>query len=169
MPTHVPARAFRLARLRSNALVGKVVCAHFHVLNDIVAAQSGAVVKTIGDAAMATFPTPDRAIAAALEMRDAMQELNERHGTEDLLLKIGVHEGPCIAVMLNERQDYFGQTVNIASRVQHLAESQEILTTTPVVENALASSILEARGLKSMSHSSRLRGIANEIGIYALR
>jgi class 3 adenylate cyclase len=146
-----------------------LVRAHFHVLNDIVAAQSGAVVKTIGDAVMATFPTPDRAIAAALEMRDAMRALNERHGTEDLLLKIGLHEGPCIAVMLNERQDYFGQTVNIASRVQHLAGSQEILTTAPVVENALASSILEAKGLKPMSYSSRLRGIANEVSIYALR
>ena len=39
----------------------------------------------------------------------------------DLLLKIGIHEGPCLAVNLNERQDYFGQTVNIASRVQGLA------------------------------------------------
>ena len=40
--------------------------AHFQVLNEIVAAESGAVVKTIGDAVMATFPTPDRALAAAL-------------------------------------------------------------------------------------------------------
>jgi class 3 adenylate cyclase len=40
-----------------------------------------------------------------------------RTGREDLLLKIGLHEGPCIAVSLNERQDYFEQTVNIAARV----------------------------------------------------
>ena len=45
-----------------------------------------------------------------------MRRLHETHGREDLLLKIGIHEGPCLAVMLNERQDYFGQTVNIASR-----------------------------------------------------
>ena len=31
---------------------------------------------------------------------------------------MGIHEGPCLAVTLNEQQDYFGQTVNIASRVQ---------------------------------------------------
>ncbi len=46
---------------------------HFRVLNDIVAAEAGAVVKTIGDAVMATFSTPDRAVAAALRMREAMR------------------------------------------------------------------------------------------------
>ena len=55
-----------------------LVRAHFSVLNEIVAAEAGAVVKTIGDAVMATFPTPDRAVAAALRMREAMRELNER-------------------------------------------------------------------------------------------
>ena len=71
---------------------------HFRVLNEIVAAEAGAVVKTIGDAVMATFLTPDQALAAALRMRDAMRKLNETHGREDLLLKIGIHEGPCLAV-----------------------------------------------------------------------
>jgi class 3 adenylate cyclase len=41
-----------------------------------------------------------------------MRRLNEERGGEDLLLKIGIHEGPCLAVTLNDRQDYFGQTVN---------------------------------------------------------
>ena len=50
---------------------------------------------------------------------------------EDLVVKIGIHEGPCLAVMLNERQDYFGQTVNIAARVQSLSTSQEIHITGP--------------------------------------
>src|SRR5919205_1440037 len=99
----------------------------------IVAAEAGAVVKTIGDAVMATFPTPERAVAAALRMRQAMRAFNAEHGEEDLLLKIGIHEGPCLAVVLNERQDYFGQTVNIAARVQGLAESQAIFATGSVV------------------------------------
>jgi class 3 adenylate cyclase len=98
-----------------------LVRAHFRVLDEIVAAEAGAVVKTIGDAVMAAFPTPDRAISAALRMREAMRELHTgRHG-EDLLLKIGIDQGPCLAVLLNDRQDYFGQTVNIAARVQALA------------------------------------------------
>src|SRR6266498_2351220 len=93
-----------------------LVLAHFRVLNEIIAAEAGAVVKTIGDAVMATFPTPDRAVAAALRMREAVRSI--KHGDRDLLLKIGIHEGPCLAVTLNDRQDYFGQTVNIAARVQ---------------------------------------------------
>ena len=51
-----------------------LVRAHFQVLNEIVAAEAGAVVKTIGDAVMATFATPDRAVAAALRMREAMRD-----------------------------------------------------------------------------------------------
>ena len=84
---------------------------HFHVLTEIVAAEAGAIVKTIGDAVMATFPTPDRALAAALRMREAMSRINAERGNQDLLLKIGIHEGPCLAVILNDSQDYFGQTV----------------------------------------------------------
>src|SRR6185503_16005961 len=53
-----------------------MVQAHFRVLNQIVASEAGAVVKTIGDAVMATFPTPDRAMAAVLRMRDEMRQLN---------------------------------------------------------------------------------------------
>jgi class 3 adenylate cyclase len=145
-----------------------LVRAHFSVLNDIVAEKAGAVVKTIGDAVMATFPTPDRAVAAAMAMRDAMRKLNEERGGEDLLLKIGIHEGPCIAVNLNERQDYFGQTVNIASRVQHLATSREIFATGSVLGDPSASSLLADRGLSPMSQNVTLRGIANEITIYTI-
>lgn len=145
-----------------------LVRAHFQVLHEIVAAEAGAVVKTIGDAVMATFPTPDRAVAAALRMREAMQVLNEKSGREDLILKIGVHTGPCIAVTMNERQDYFGQTVNIASRVQGLATSQAIFVTGEVVGDAKAADLLVAKDLKPVSHNAALRGIAREIPVYAI-
>ena len=145
-----------------------LVQAHFTVLNDIVASEAGAVVKTIGDAVMATFPTPDRAVSAAMQMREAMAKLNSDRGREDLLLKIGIHEGPCIAVSLNERQDYFGQTVNIASRVQHLATSQEIFATEPVLGDPRASSLLATRGLKPEAQNVVLRGIANEVKVFTI-
>src|SRR5262249_56729398 len=102
--------------------------------------------KTIGDAVMATFPTPDRALAAALRMREAMEDLNRKGNIGDLLLKIGIHEGPCLAVNLNERQDYFGQTVNIASRVQGLAGSRSILATAPGGQNPRSASGLGGNG-----------------------
>jgi class 3 adenylate cyclase len=145
-----------------------LVRAHFRILHDIVASETGAVVKTIGDAVMATFQTPDRALAAALRMREAMSALNDERKREDLLLKIGIHEGPCLAVMLNDRQDYFGQTVNIASRVQNLAVSRSIFATGPVVENPQASALLATSGLKPAAQRRSLRGIVDDLAIYEI-
>ena len=145
-----------------------LVKAHFRVLNEIVASEAGAIVKTIGDAVMATFPTPNRAVSAALRMREAMRDLNDGHSREDLLLKIGIHEGPCLAVVLNDRQDYFGTTVNIAARVQGLADSRTILATRSVVTDPLASALLETSGLKPVSQHRALRGIADEVAVYEI-
>jgi class 3 adenylate cyclase len=145
-----------------------LVRAHFRVLNEIVAAEAGAVVKTIGDAVMATFATPERALAAALRMRGAMNILNRERQREDLLLKIGLHEGPCLAVVLNNSQDYFGQTVNIASRVQSLAGPRSILATGSVVDNPQASALLATHGLTAVPRSEPLRGVSEELTIYEI-
>jgi class 3 adenylate cyclase len=141
---------------------------HFRLLQDIVASEKGAVVKTIGDAVMATFATPDRAVAAAIRMREAMSDLAAQRQHQGLLLKIGIHEGPCLAVTLNEQQDYFGQTVNIASRVQGLAASRSIVATEPVVENAQAAAVLGANALKPTVRHISLRGIAERMPIYEI-
>ena len=141
---------------------------HFRVLTDIVGAEAGAVVKTIGDAVMATFPTPNRAVSAALRMRDAMRGLNEERKTDDLMLKIGIHEGPCLAVMLNERQDYFGQTVNIASRVQHLASSRAIYATGSVVSHEASAQLLSKTGLAPVLQHQALRGVADDVPVYEI-
>ncbi len=145
-----------------------MVKAHFKVLNEVVASEAGAVVKTIGDAVMATFPTPERALAAALRIREAMHTLNAASEREDLLVKIGLHEGPCLAVTLNDRLDYFGQSVNIAARVQGLAESSSIFATAPVVEHPAAARMLEAAGHQPQAQRHLLRGIANELTVYEI-
>ena len=140
-----------------------LVRAHFRVLNEIVASEAGAVVKTIGDAVMATFPTPDRALAAALRMHESVRRIKN-----DLLLKIGIHEGPCLAVTLNDRLDYFGQTVNIAARVQNLADSQAILATKSVVEHPQVSKLLEDSKLTPTARDTVLRGVADRMTIYQI-
>jgi class 3 adenylate cyclase len=140
-----------------------LVRAHFRALHQIIAAEAGAVVKTIGDAVMATFPTPDRAVAAALRMREAMHALGP-----DLILKIGIHEGACLAVMLNDRQDYFGQTVNIASRVQGLATSTAIFATGPVVHHQVSARLLERKGVAVSHKEHRLRGIAAGMVVFEI-
>jgi class 3 adenylate cyclase len=145
-----------------------IVRSHFHVLHEIVAEETGAVVKTIGDAVMATFVTPDKAIAAALRMREGMGRLNEERRHEDLLLKIGIHEGPCLAVNLNDRQDYFGQTVNIASRVQNLAVDRSIFATEPVVENRDSAALLARAGLMPIAQQVALKGVTERVKIYEI-
>ena len=141
---------------------------HFRLLHEIIASERGAVVKTIGDAVMATFETPDRAIAAAIRMREAMSDLGAERQHQSLRLKMGIHEGSCLAVTLNGQQDYFGQTVNIASRVQGLAASRSIVVTESVVENADTRTLLESIGLKPTRRSVALSGIVDKMSVYEI-
>jgi class 3 adenylate cyclase len=145
-----------------------LVRAHFHALLEIISSEKGAVVKTIGDAVMATFVRPEHALAAGLRMRAAMDALNAERGTDDLVVKIGIHEGPCLAVMLNERQDYFGQTVNIAARVQGLATSQAIHVTGPVIDAPAVTAILDREAITPIQKQAALRGIADKIMVYEI-
>ena len=70
--------------------------------------------------------------------------------------------------MLNDRQDYFGQTVNIAARVQGLADSRSIFATGSVVGDAQASSLLWSERLETGRPSAPLRGIADELAVYEI-
>jgi class 3 adenylate cyclase len=145
-----------------------LVRAHFRALLDIINAEKGAVVKTIGDAVMATFIKPEHALSAGLRMRDAMARLNAERGSEELVVKIGIHEGPCLAVMLNDRQDYFGQTVNVAARVQSLSTAQEIHLTAPVIEAPGVAAILEKAHIMPIRKQAALRGIADKMMVYEI-
>ena len=141
---------------------------HFRLLQEIIASERGAVVKTVGDAVMATFETPDRAIAAAIRMREAMSDLGAERQHQSLRLKMGIHEGSCLAVTLNGQQDYFGQTVNVASRVQGLAASRSIVATEAVFQNVNARALLEANGLMPTLSRLALRGIADKMSVYEI-
>src|SRR3984893_15223040 len=145
-----------------------LVRAHFHALLEIISTEKGAVVKTIGDAVMATFNRPDNAIVAGLGRRAAMDKLNAERDRDDLVVKIGIHEGPCLAVMLNERQDYFGQTVNIAARVQGLSTSQAIHITGPVIDAPAVAAILDKASIVPIQKQAALRGIADKMVVYEI-
>jgi class 3 adenylate cyclase len=97
-----------------------------------------------------------------------MRKLNDGRDSEDLILKIGIHEGPCLAVMFNDRQDYFGQTVNIAARVQGLATSRSIFATAPVVEHLEAIKLLESSGIRPSGQHRSLRGIGDALSVYEI-
>ncbi len=96
---------------------------HFTDVFAAIAANRGAVVKTIGDAAMGAFNDPLDAIKAAAAIQRAFPP-----GRDDTLarLRISLNTGPCIAVHLNTAIDYFGHTVNVAAKLQALAETWQI-------------------------------------------
>ncbi len=97
---------------------------HFDLLEEAIAAEGGAVVKTIGDAVMAVFRQPAGAIRA---IKVAQASISRLEGKPPLEMKAGIHAGPCIVVTLNERMDYFGSTVNIAARLPGLAAGGEVV------------------------------------------
>jgi class 3 adenylate cyclase len=137
---------------------------HFEHLLDVTVRHGGAVTKTIGDAVMAAFLTPADAVAAAFEMRQAVEQLNRDRPQRDFVLKIGVHKGPSIAVTLNDRLDYFGQTVNIAARVQHLAGGDEICLTKDVYDSGGIAEILAPYIVEESQ--AELKGVTNAVAVY---
>lgn len=130
---------------------------HFDRLGKAIQENHGAIVKTIGDAVMASFEKSSDAVKAALEMLTEIEKFNEEHGSKEIILKIGIHRGASIAVTLNERLDYFGQTVNIAARVQGLADAEEIFITKEVFESNGVQELL--KGFNISHGSANLKGI----------
>ena len=72
------------------------------------------------------------------------------------------------AVSLNDRQDYFGRTVNIAARVQGLATSRSIFATRRVVTDSEASKLLQSNGIAATPEKRSLRGIAKQVEIFEI-
>jgi class 3 adenylate cyclase len=96
---------------------------HFADIYEEVCKNSGAIVKTIGDAAMASFVDPVAALRAAQGI-----QLRLCPGRDDLALRVraSLNTGPCIAVKLNTNIDYFGSTVNAAAKLQACAAAGQV-------------------------------------------
>ncbi len=139
---------------------------HFEALHDVTVRHHGAIVKTIGDAVMATFNTPADAVAAALEMRTKIAASNRGRSDRELVLKIGVHQGTAIAVTLNDRLDYFGQTVNIAARVQGLSEADEITLSDDTFAAAGVPELLGKARVES--RLAKLKGVAQDVRVHVV-
>jgi len=127
---------------------------HFALLASIVRDHDGAVVKTIGDAVMASFGDPANAVKAAIAMQAAIK-------SHDLVLKLGVHAGPSVVVNLNDRLDYFGSTVNMAARLQGQSAGGDIVISRAVADDPAVKPLLAKIG--SRQESVALKGFAQPI------
>jgi class 3 adenylate cyclase len=146
----------RMGDMRAYDLVRE----HFGLLRDVVANHNGAVVKTIGDAVMASFANPTAALEAAAVMNREIGKVGH------LELKIGLHSGPCIAVELNDRLDYFGQTVNIAARVQGVAESRQIVCTEAIFDAPGAAEVIATLKPVGSRELAALKGVTGEVAVW---
>ena len=146
------------------------VMKHFDLLREALVEEEGALVKTIGDAVKGVFRRPVSALQAVLKAQQRLAASSEP--SLPLLLKVGIHHGPCIAVNLNERMDYFGSTVNIAARLVNLSSGEDIVISHAVYADPEVDEWFHRSGqtVRVEPAESTLRGFGDEtFGIWRVR
>jgi len=119
----------------------------------------GRVIKTIGDEVMSAFPTADAAADAAIEMQSAIAEL-PAVGTTKIGIRIGFNFGPIV-----EREgDIFGDAVNLAARLSHVATKDQIITSRDTVMRMSPMLKSSTRSITTI----QVKGKAEEIQVYEL-
>ena len=146
-------------RERGDAPAYALVRDHFEVLKEQITKHHGAVVKTIGDAVMAVFQEPGDAIASGLDIHDPLQE------GAGLLLKIGVHAGPCMVVNLDGRLDYFGTTVNTAVRLESHSGGGDVVVRADMLEDSIVANVLADQEIATERLKVGLKGFEDEVPI----
>ncbi len=141
-------------RAQGDAPSYRTVREHFDLMRRIIDAHNGAIVKTIGDAVMATFSDPAEGVDAALAIqRAAMAE------PDHPVVKLGLHYGPAIAVTANEKLDYFGQTVNLAARVQGASEGGDVVISSALAADPAIAEILSSGEYSITPFETVVRGV----------
>jgi class 3 adenylate cyclase len=143
---------------------------HFAFLADAVRAHDGGIVKTIGDAVMAAFSDPADAVRAALAVQGNVARFNREHGLgagEGVAIKLGLHGGPCIAVTLNDRLDYFGSTVNLAARLEGESRGGDIVLSADLAADPGVAALLAP--LAPSRESAAVKGFDAPVAFLRLR
>ena len=154
---------------RGDSQAYSLVRQHFNLLFQIVDRHNGAVIKTIGDAIMASFTAPEDGLKAAIAMQEAMQYFNQQFASTEqhLILKVGIHAGACISVNLNDRADYFGTTVNTAARVEGLSQGNDIVFTESLLGYAQA--IANRENYQYQQSSANLKGLSEPLTVFHMK
>ncbi len=140
----------------------------FAFLQRLVREYDGAIVKTIGDAIMAAFADPAKGVGAALAIQQEIQQFNTAHPHEPLIIKLGLHHGPCLAVNLNDRLDYFGATVNLAARLQGQSVGGDVVISQKLRQDPAVAQLLSASSLKVEPFETSIKGFDEHFSLYRL-
>ena len=145
----------------------EIVSRYFAFVADIVGDNDGVVVKTIGDATMATFANSPDAVRAALALQAGSATFAQAHaalGTDHrLAMKLGVHCGKSVRVRFGKQFDYFGSSVNMAARLQDLSVNGDIVLSSSVAEHPEVRPLLAA--VPILEQRLYLRGFAEMVRI----
>jgi adenylate cyclase len=142
---------------------------HFKILQEVVKRNNGGIVKTIGDAIMAVFTVNENALKASYEMIEAFDLFNKENNiVNNIFIKVGIHNGSCIAVNLNDKIDYFGTSVNMAARIQGLSDGREIMISEKFFNDSFAKKFLEEKKWDVESFVTSLKGLKDTYTIYKL-
>lgn len=137
---------------KNEALALQLLEEHRKLLRPFFVKHSGREVKTMGDAFLVEFASALDGVKCALEIQQALHQLNSGRPPEGQIpLRIGIHLGDVI----HEESDVYGDAVNIASRIEPLAEPGGICVTEQVfaqVKNKVGASFegLGQRQLKNV-------------------
>jgi class 3 adenylate cyclase len=133
---------------------------HFAVFREEIAREDGAQVKTIGDAVMGVFRRPSSALRAILRVQEPLRAATD--GVAALTVKAGLHYGPCIAVTLDDRLDYFGSTINIAARLERFSSGDDVIISDPVRQDPEVAALLSGEAFRAEPFRSTLKGFDQE-------
>ena len=138
---------------------------HFEFAKERIAQCGGALVKTIGDAVMASFHRPADAVRCGLLIQRDLPAFNRRWpDRKPLVMRLGVHDGPAIAINANGRLDYFGRTVNIAARLLRESQGGDVVLTKVLAEDPHVREALEQeRAAVVQEWSPTLRGFSEPL------
>jgi adenylate cyclase len=135
---------------------------HNRVIQRAVAAHHGAVIKTVGDAFLVDFPSVVHAVQCAQQIQAQFKAHNaERAPDEQIHVRIGIHSGDIV----QRDGDVFGDGVNIASRLQALADPDAICISDVVYRDVVQKLAL---GTVVSLGRPRLKNIAQRFQVYAL-
>ncbi len=109
---------------------------HNDIVMPAIKEHNGFVIKTIGDAVMATFNDPLKAVTAAISIQKKLYDHNQQaKQTDNIHVKIGVNTGEVIV----DKTDVFGDAVNVAARIQGKADKDIILISKDLYERICGS------------------------------
>ena len=155
----------------------QIVRQHFEVLFSAFAAR-GRVVKTVGDSVMASFTSGKAAIEAVAEaLQNVAQNCYHPATGRPIEIRVGIHEGSTVVVPVNHINDYFGQTINVAARLEAAARASECVISNAVLDHTDAREAFDnivgtdqgKTFIKIPKAKLLLKGIANPVAICGFR